>query len=238
MARFPTTRWGSVAEAADPARPGAGDALAEICRRYWYPVYSFIRSRGHSADEAADLTQDYFARLLEGRLLAEADSRKGRFRTLLRTDCGYFLSDQRDRRRAHKRGGSAEPLPLDVEDAERRYRLDPPGGRDPASLFDRAWALEMLGRALDRLGREEAEAGRAAAFERLRAVLTDGPRAVPYAALAEGLGTTVSAIQSAVQRLRRRYRLALRAEVAATLGGPSEADVDDEILALFEILGR
>jgi RNA polymerase sigma-70 factor (ECF subfamily) len=107
MTRFPTTQWHHVAAAADPAAPGAGAAPAELCRHYWYPVYAFIRSRGHSAHEAEDLTQEYFARLLDGRPLAAADRRRGRFRALVRTDCGNFLADHRDRRSARKRGGGA-----------------------------------------------------------------------------------------------------------------------------------
>jgi len=236
MALFPTTSWNCVAEAGDRESPGADAALAEICRGYWFPVYSFIRSRGHTADEAADLTQEYFARLLQSRLLAAADSRKGRFRTLLRADCDYFLADQRDRRLAGKRGGSRVQFSLDIHDADRRYRLEPSDGLDPALLFDRAWVLEMLVRALDRLAREEASAGRGATFERLKGVLTEDRRVVPYSVLAEELGTTPIAIQSAVQRLRRHYRQVLRAEVATTLDDPSESEVDDEIRSLFAVL--
>jgi DNA-directed RNA polymerase specialized sigma24 family protein len=236
---FPTTQWGCVAEAGAPDSPGARDALSNLCQCYWYPIYSFVRSRGYPPDEAADLTQEYFGRLLEGRLLGAADRRKGRFRNLLRTDCGYFLADQRDRRRARKRGGDRDRLSLDadIDDAERRYRLEPCDRLDPERLFDRAWALDLLGRALDRLAAAESGAGRGAAFERLRVVLTDGPRVVPYATLAADLGTTEGAVEIAVRRLRGRYRAALRTEVAATLGDPSEAEVDDEIRDLFVALG-
>jgi RNA polymerase sigma-70 factor (ECF subfamily) len=236
MAIFPTTSWPCVAEAANRESPGACAALAEICSGYWFPVYSFIRSRGHSADEAADLTQEYFARLLQSRLLAAADSRRGRFRTLLRADCDNFLSDQRDRRLAAKRGGARVQFSLDIHDADRRYRLEPSDGLDPAALFDRAWVLEILVRALDRVGRQEARAGRGAAFERLKPVLTEDRRTVPYSVLAAELGTTPIAIQSAVQRLRRSYRQALRDEVATTLDDPNEAEVDDEIRSLFAAL--
>jgi DNA-directed RNA polymerase specialized sigma24 family protein len=238
MALFPTTSWNCVAEAGDRGSPGADAALAEICRGYWFPVYSFIRSRGHSADEAADLTQEYFARLLQSRLLAAADSRKGRFRALVRADCANFLADQRDRRLAHKRGGSRVQFSLDVDDADRRYRLEPADGLDPGRLFDRAWVLETLVRALDRVGRQEAQGGRGAAFERLKSVLTEDRSNGTYSDLAEELGTTPVAIRSTVQRLRRRYRRALRDEVAATLADPTEADVDEEIRALFAALGR
>ncbi|HEX8204111.1 MAG TPA: hypothetical protein VF590_26780 [Isosphaeraceae bacterium] len=238
MMPFPTTEWGCVAEAGDPDSPGARDALAVLCQGYWYPIYSFVRSRGYPPYEAADLTQEYFGRLLEGRLLGAADRRKGRFRNLLRTDCGYFLADQRDRRRARKRGGDRPWLSLDAEEAERRFGLELCDRIAPERLFDRAWALDLLGRALDRVAEAESAAGRGAAFERLRVVLTDGPRVVPYARLAADLGTTAEAVEIAVRRLRGRYRAALRAEVAATLGDPSEAEVDDEIRDLFVALGR
>jgi DNA-directed RNA polymerase specialized sigma24 family protein len=237
MALFPTTSWTCVAEAGDRESPGADAALAEICRGYWFPVYSYIRLRGHSADEAADLTQEYFARLLQSRLLAAADSRRGRFRKLLRADCDNFLADQRDRRLAIKRGGSRVQFSLEIHDADRRYRLEPSDGLDPASLFDRAWVAETLVRALERLASKESQAGRGESFERLKPLLTEDHRVVSYSILAEELGTTPIAIQSAVQRLRRNYRQALRDEVAATLDDPTDAEVDDEIRSLFAALG-
>jgi len=238
MARFPTTHWGCLAEAADPGLPGADAAVAEICRSYWYPIYSYIRARGHSAAEAADLTQDYFVRLLEGRLLGAADRRKGRFRDLLRTDCGFFLADRNDRLWARKRGGGVGNLALDITAADRRYRLGPCDRLDPDRLFDRAWALDVVNQALDRLAREEIEAGRAKAFEHFREILEGEGRAVSYRTLAERLGSTAIAIEGAVRRLRKRYRVALRATVAETLDHPTEADVADEIQELFAALAR
>ncbi len=240
MAVFPTTQWASVSDASDPASPGAPEAQATLCRAYWYPIYSFIRSRGYPADDAADLTQEYFLRLLGGRLLRAADRAKGRFRSLLRTDCVFFLADQRDRRQAKKRKAPGV-LRFDVKDADRRYRLEPSGRLDPEALFDRAWALDLLGRAVDRLARGEAQAGRGLLFERLRPVLTDASLAAPYAEIAAELGTTEAAVQAAVVRLRRRYRAALREEVAATLdpgdgGRVDEAEIDDEIRDLFTAL--
>lgn len=238
MAPFPTTQWGFIAEAGDPDSSGVGLALAELCRTYWYPIYSFIRSRGHGPDEAADLTQEYFRHLLEGRLFASADRTKGRFRSLLRTDCDHFLGDRRDYQRALKRGGDRERVSLDIGDVERRYHLEPADALTPERLFDRTWAIQLLAEALARLEREEARAGRGAQFERLRPMLTDGRAGTSYAELAEELGTTAAALQSAAQRLRHRYREVLRAEVAATLGDPDPDSVDDEIRSLFVILGR
>ena len=238
MASFPTTEWCSVAEARDPGSPAGVAARAELCRQYWYPIYSLIRSRGFSPDEASDLTQDYFCRLLEGGLLAAADQNKGRFRSLLRVDCGFFLADCRDHRRAHKRGGGRNQVSLDLNRAERRFLLEPTDHLSAERLFDRNWALELLDRALTCVAREEAASGRGATFETLKPVLTELPRSMPSEALAEKIGTSTVAVRSAVQRLRRRYRQALRAEVAATLANPSESEIDDEIRALFVVFGR
>jgi len=237
-ARFPTTRWSRVATAGDPADPGARVALEALCRAYWYPLYSFIRRRGFGPDEALDLTQEYFARLLDTGLLARADRRKGRFRAFLLTDCGFFLAHRAESRRARKRGGGAAPLSIDARDAEGRYLREPADpGLTPERLFDRAWALRLLDGVLDRLGREYADSGRAAQFEALQVVLSAGPRSVACATLAARLGTTEGAVQAAVQRLRRRYRDVLREQVAATLEDPDEAAVEEELRALFAALG-
>jgi DNA-directed RNA polymerase specialized sigma24 family protein len=237
-AAFPTTRWSRVAAAGDPADPQARAALEELCRAYWYPLYALIRRKGHGPEEAADLTQDYFARLLDTGRLARADRSKGRFRAFLRADCGFFLAHRAERDRAWKRGGGAAPLWIDARDAEGRYLREPADpGLTPDRLFDRAWALRLLDGALEHLAREYADTGRAAQFEALQVVLSAGPRSVPYAALAARLGTTAGAVQAAVQRLRRRYRDVLRELVAATLEDPDEAAVEEELRALFAALG-
>ena len=178
-APFPTTRWSRVVAAADPAEPSARLALEELCRAYWYPLYAFIRRKGHDPDRAADLTQDYFARLLGSDLLARADRRKGRFRAFLRTDCGFFLAHRAERGRARKRGGGVAPLSIDARDAEGRYLREPADpGLTPDRLFDRAWALRLLDGVLERLAREYADSGRAAQFEALQVVLSEGSRSV------------------------------------------------------------
>src|SRR5947209_2796576 len=129
--RFPTTRWSRVVAAGGGGDPGAGAALAELCTVYWYPIYAMIRRRGHDPDEAADLAQAYFARLLEKGTLAAADPAKGRFRAFLRTDCGFFLADARDRANALKRGGGVAPVSISSRDAEGRYRVEPADGMTP-----------------------------------------------------------------------------------------------------------
>jgi RNA polymerase sigma-70 factor (ECF subfamily) len=227
-----------VVSAGGRSTPEDLDAVAELCRAYWYPIYAFIRRKGHSRDEAQDLTQSYFIRLLESRVLIAADRNKGRFRAFLRTDCGHFLADQRDRDRALKRGGGVSNVSFDAHDAEARYLGEPADDLTPQRLFDRAWAVTLLGRSVEHVAREYADSGRARLFERLQVVLTDNPHAVPYATIAEALGTTVVAVQSAVQRLRRRFRESLRAEITATLDDPSPAAVEEEVRALFTALGR
>jgi RNA polymerase sigma-70 factor (ECF subfamily) len=235
-APFPTTRWSRVVAAGDPAEPSARLALEELCRAYWYPLYAFIRRKGHDPDRAADLTQDYFARLLGSDLLARADPRKGRFRAFLHTDCGFFLSHRAEADRARKRGGGASPLSIDARDAEGRYLREPAdAGLTPDRLFDRAWALSLLDAVLERLAREHAEAGQAERFEALKELL--GGRATPHAAIAARLGTTEAAVEAAARRLRARYREALREQIAATLDAPTESAIDAEVRDLFAALG-
>jgi RNA polymerase sigma-70 factor (ECF subfamily) len=235
---FPTTRWSRVARAGGPPTPEASAALAELCAAYWYPIYALIRRSGRGSDEALDLTQGYFARLLEKGVLAAVDHRQGRFRAFLRTDCGFFLSHEHERARARKRGGGRAVVPIDACDAEGRYLREPADETTPEQLFDRAWALNLLDAVLNRLAREHADAGRAAQFEALQGVLGGGSHAIPYAALAAKLGTTEGAIQQAVRRLRKRYRALLREAIAATLDEPEEAAIDDEIRSLFSALAR
>ncbi len=141
---FPTTRWSRVAHAVDPAAPDAQDALAELCMAYWYPIYAFVRRKGHDPDESLDLTQDYFTRLLETGVLASADERHGRFRAFLRTDCGFFLSHQHERGNALKRGGGRMPLSIDARDAEGRYLREPVDNSTPERHFDQRLGAELV----------------------------------------------------------------------------------------------
>ena len=234
QAGFPTTRWSRVAAAVDPAEPGARAALEELCRTYWYPLYAFIRREGYGPDEAADLTQEYFARLLDTGLLARADRRKGRFRAFLRAVCADFLANRRDRENALKRGGGRAIVAMDSVEAEGRYAREPAHELTPERIFDRTWALTLLGRVLEQLREEYSAGGQSVTFEALSPVLTDGPRAVSYATLAARLGTTEGAVRVSVHRLRRRYGDRLREEIAATVDDPAE--VDDELRALFAAL--
>jgi DNA-directed RNA polymerase specialized sigma24 family protein len=233
-ASFPTTRWSLVAHAVNPAAPEARAALAELCAGYWYPIYAFIRRKGHEPDLALDLTQDYFTRLLETGVLASADRRLGRFRAFLRTDCGFFLSHNHERREAIKRGGGQRALAIDGRDAEGRYLREPTDAATPDRLFDRTWAVSLLDEVLKQLAREYADTGRAAQFKILEGAIGLQARQVSYGDLAARMGSSEGAIQQAVQRLRKRYKAILRARIAATLEDPDEAAIDDEIRDLFK----
>jgi RNA polymerase sigma-70 factor (ECF subfamily) len=233
-APFPTTHWSRVVAAGDPGAPFAREALAELCRDYWFPLYAYIRRRGHDPDRASDLTQDLFVRLLDKGVLAAADPARGRFRAFLRVACADFLANRRDRENALKRGGGRVIVPMGCDDAEGRYAREPAHEMTPERIFDRTWALILLGRVLERLREEYRMAGQHRTFEVLSPVLTDGPRVVAYATLADRLGTTEGAVRVAVHRLRRRYGERLRAEILATVHDPAE--VDDEIHDLFAAL--
>jgi RNA polymerase sigma-70 factor (ECF subfamily) len=235
-AGFPTTHWSRVAHAVDPAAPEARAALAELCGDYWYPIYAFIRCKGHDPYAALDLTQDYFTRLLESDVLASADHRQGRFRAFLRTDCAFYSSHQYERRQALKRGGGRTALPVDARDAEGSYLREPADTTTPERLFEQTWAFNLLDEVLKQLAREYAESGRAAQFEMLQGAIGKPARQLSYAALASQLGTSEWAVQQAVQRLRKRYKAILRERIAATLDDPDEAAIDDEIRDLFTAL--
>ena len=237
-ARFPTTQWSRVVAAADSNPSEARRALADLCENYWYPIYILIRRQAGNADEARDLTQDYFARLLEKEILAAVDRREGRFRTFLRVDCGFFLADERDRDHAQKRGGGLKPISIDLRDAEGRYLAEPIDTSTAERLFDRAWATTLLDRAVDQVESEHRESGREDMFNELHHVLIGDHRALPYAEIAARLGKTEAAVQSAVSRLRRRFREVVRERIAATLDNPDAADIEDELRALFAALSR
>jgi DNA-directed RNA polymerase specialized sigma24 family protein len=237
-AGFPTTHWSRVAHAVNPAVPEARAALAELCGAYWYPIYAFIRRKGHDPDQALDLTQDYFTRLLETGVLASADHRLGRFRAFLRTDCCFFLSHQHERHRALKRGGGQTALPFEARDAEGRYLREPADATTPDRLFDQTWTLNLLDEVMKQLAREYGDTGRATQFEILKDAIGKQVRQVSYADLATRMETSEGAVQQAVRRLRKRYKAILRERIAATLDAPDEAAINDEIRDLFNSLAN
>ena len=235
--RFPTTRWSRVVAAGDRAEPAARQALAELCGAYWYPIYALIRRKGHGPDEALDLTQDYFARLLEKGTVAAADRVKGRFRSFLLADCSFFLADRRDHDRALRRGGGRPVLSIDARDAEGRFLREPSHDQTPERLFDRAWALDLIARVFDRLERHYNDMGRSELFRCLKPLVSSDPDAVPRADVAAELGLTDGTLRVALHRLRARFAAGLREEVAATLKDTGDEAIEEELRALRAVRG-
>jgi DNA-directed RNA polymerase specialized sigma24 family protein len=232
--RFPTTCWSRVAHAGDPSDPEAGAALEGLCRDYWYPLYAFVRRRGFGPDDAGDLVQGFLADLLERRDLAGADPARGRFRSFLRAACAHFLAHQREYDRALKRGGGQRLFSIDLPAAEGRYGREPAHELTPERLFERRWALDLLGHVLARLESEAVQAGKADLFSRLRPMLEGDDRADSYRDVGAAAGLSEGAVKVAAHRLRDRYREVLREEVARTVVDPSEVDAElcDLIAAL------
>lgn len=228
---FVTTQWSVVTQAGQDHSPAAAAALEKLCRLYWFPVYGEIRRRGFSAHDAQDLTQQFFARLLERNTFAKAEQAKGRFRSYLIGALNYFLSDERDRQGAAKRGGGTAILSLDAEQAEGRYLEEPaaPGGAE--NYFDHQWRIALLEKALTSLKDEYAQEKKGALFQQLQRFLGSESGSGGYDAPAAKLGMTTSAVAVAVHRLRQRYAEIVRSLVADSVANP--ADVDDEIRRLF-----
>ena len=214
--------------------PQAHTALEELCRRYWYPVYAFHRRRGSSPDDASDLTQGFFATLLEKEYLDDVDRQKGRFRTFLLTAVSRFASKAYEHDRAQKRGGGKKLVSLDVSEGESRYQHEPVDDWTPEKIFARRWALTILDTALSRLRKDHEESGRTAMFEALKVYLTGDSGAPPLAEVGRRLSMTEGAVKVAVHRLRERYRQALREEIGQTVS--DSAEVEDELNALAAAL--
>ncbi len=230
---FPTTRWTLVAAA------GAGDilssrrALATLCEAYWYPLYAYARRRGDSPDQAQDHTQGFFTRFLERDYFDRADPERGRFRSFLLASFHYYLCDEAGRARAQKRGAGVAPLPFELSGGEERYLNEPSHADTPARIYERRWAHTLLDRTVARLRMEFSVQGRLEYFNTLEGCL-QGDSDTPYADLARQLETTESALKVAVHRLRRRYRLLLRDEIAEIVIDP--ADIDSELRYLISAL--
>jgi RNA polymerase sigma-70 factor (ECF subfamily) len=224
-ARIRTTHWSVVLSAGDSDSPAAGDALQQLCRDYWYPIYAFVRRQGSSPHDAQDLTQEFFARLLRLNSLREVRREKGRFRTFLLASLRHFLADARDKARAAKCGGGALPISLDPEDAEQRYATELAADASPERVFDHRWALTVLNRALTCLQEEFAAAGKAAQFDGLKPFLSTEATAGAYDALAPQLSMTPRAVGMAACRLRQRYGELVRAEVPLPRPAPRQQTV-------------
>lgn len=228
---FPTTRWTLILNAAHASQAEGRAALASLCENYWYPLYAYARRRGYPADEARDLTQEFFLRLLDGKYLDSADKEKGRFRAFLLTAFRFFLSDEYDRTRAQKRGGGAAMLPFEVTSGEDRYEREFRDDETPERIYERRWALSTLERAVSQLRSEFESQGRLEQFHRLKAfILADAD--APYAKLAQERGTSEGALKVSIHRFRKRYRELFRMQIAATVADPSEVDEELRFLAM------
>lgn len=232
----PTTHWSVIRDAGHGTQTTAARALEELCRAYWYPLYAYVRRRGHSETDACDLTQEFFCRLLQGDWLRDLQPERGRFRCFLLAAMNHFLANERRRGQAIKRGGGCPLFSLDEQDAEGRYLLEPAHEQSPERLLDYRWALILLERTLERLRVEYADSGRAALFSAIEGKLTADPERLSYAGIAQELGGTESAIKKSAQRLRERFRELLRSEIAQTVTRPEE--VDDELRDLFAALRK
>jgi RNA polymerase sigma-70 factor (ECF subfamily) len=225
-AAFHTTRWSLVTRAGAEA----GAALGELCAKYWYPLYCCVRRHGYSPEDAQDLTQGFFAKLLRHESFADADPAKGRFRTWLARSLEHHLRNEHRNASAAKRGGGVVPISWDAREAEERFALEPASDGSPERMFERQWAQTLLYTVLERVRREFGEGGKAELFDALEPHLWSDETSTPYAVIGERLQMTVVALRVTLHRLRRRFHELLREEIAATL--ERDADVDDELACL------
>jgi RNA polymerase sigma factor (sigma-70 family) len=235
-AQFHTTRWTLVMVSAQSQAAGGKAALSELCRIYWYPLYSFVRRRGSSPHDAQDLTQGFFLHLLEHRALTQVDRLKGKFRSFLLASFQNYLSNEAQRARSLKRGKEYEFVSLDWENAENRYRLEPADYLTAEKIYDARWAMTLLNHVMLALERGYATEGKTSTFQALEIFLRFGDsRPSPsYEELSEKLGVSIGGVKTLVHRLRKRYSQMLRDEVARTVSDP--ADIDNEIHALCDAL--
>ena len=231
---FSTTHWSVVLGAADGASSVGQAALEVLCRKYWYPLYAFIRRRGFSAPEAEDLTQAFFAHILERGALGTVSPAKGKFRSFLLVTLTNFLNDEYRKAQAKKRGGGVLLESWDAVDAEERYRHEPVDNFAPERLFERRWAYTLVEQALAELRQEYERGGRLALFEALRPLLVDSPDRASAESTAAHLGMNDGAVKVALHRLQRRFGDHLRAAVARTVASPGQ--VEEEIRYLFSVI--
>lgn len=231
---FVTTQWTAVLTAGRRDTTRARVALEQLCCNYWPPLYAFVRRQGHSPEDAQDLTQEFFARLLARNSFALADPQRGRFRSFLLASLKHFLAHEWEKARAQKRGGRAQVISLDLDTAETRCVQPASPGDTPDRAFDRQWALAVLDLVLGRLRKEYADSGRDGLFVGLKDTLIGGRSEIPYRELGKWTGMSEGAVKVAAHRLRQRYRELLREEIANTVAGPEQ--VEEELRQLFAAL--
>ena len=233
---FATTHWSVVLATAEEDSPQATAALEQLCRSYWYPLYVYLRRRGYTAEDAQDLTQQFFALLLRKGYFRLADPKRGRFRTFLLHALEHFVINEWKRAQRVKRGGGVALVSLDAEDPEQRYALEPATTLTPERAYEKRWAITLLDRVLAALREEYAAAGNARVFEELAGLLWGKDTGVSYAQIGERLGMSDGAVRGAMHRLRERYRGRLRAEVAHTVAHPGE--VEEELRYLIQVVSE
>lgn len=233
---FPVTQWTAVLAAGSRPSPESAAALERLCTLYWYPLYAFVRRSGYSPPDAEDLTQEFFARLLEHNWISAADPHKGRFRSFLLMIIKRFLAKEWDKARTLKRGGHVRFVALQFDAAETRYHQEPADTRTPDQVFEQHWALALLAEVLNRLREEYARDGKAGLFEALEPCLIGKREVQPCATLAARLSMSEGAVKMAVCRLRERYRECLKEEIGHTV--TSRDEVEEELRHLFRVLAR
>jgi DNA-directed RNA polymerase specialized sigma24 family protein len=233
---FATTHWSVVLAAGRGTTGEAQTALETLCRAYWYPIYVYVRRKGHGPDDAQDLTQEFFSQLIRKEHLRLADRNKGRFRNFLLATLDYFLAREWSRAHRQKRGGQFIFISLDQQAADDRYKLEPADGRTPEEAYAKQWALTVLKQTMDLFERECTASGKGALFEATRHLLSGERGGAAYAEISARLGLAEGAIRVAVHRLRQRYAELLRSEIAQTVGSPEE--VDEELQYLLSVLSK
>lgn len=233
---FATTHWSVVLAAGDRANSHCTEALQSLCQTYWYPLYAYVRHRGHKRQDAKDLTQAFFARLLEKEQLGRVTCDGGKFRSFLLVALKHFLTDQWKHNQAQKRGGGRSILSVDMNlgEAETRYLQEPVDTTTPESLFEQNWAVTLLNTVLEHVQQEQQALGKGEQFAQLKFCLTGQRSDVPYTELAQRLDISEASLKVTVHRLRQRYRELLRQEVAHTVSTPEE--IEDELRYLFQVL--
>ena len=231
---FGTTHWSVVLAARDVTAPEAQAALARLCQTYWYPLYCCVRRHGRSPEDAQDLTQAFFEKLIERNQISLADRERGRFRTFLLRSLENFLRNEHEKASTQKRGGGRTFVSWDAQSAEERYSAEPATDLSPAQLFERRWASTLIAETLARVRRELSMTGRDELFDQLEPSLWGDDTSTPYAEIAASLGMTAVAVKVTMHRLRARFRSMLREEIAQTVA--TLDDVEDELQRLFQIL--
>jgi RNA polymerase sigma factor (sigma-70 family) len=234
-AEFTTTQWSVVVAAGDAQTTQSAAALEALCRAYWHPLYAYVRRRGHSPEEAQDLTQEFFAALFK-KCVAHASQERGRFRTFLLTSLQHFLVSEWRKTEREKRGGGQVFVAWDTHAAEQGYAAEPPGELTSEEIYEKRWAITLMERALARLRDDYATPERGRLFGAFKNCVWGDEPARPYAELAAELGLSEGAVKTSIHRLRQRCREVLRAEVAQTVARPE--DVDEELRHLIEVFGK